>query len=154
MALPLIGLIIAGVSSLIKAATIGAATGAAAYGVTKLLDVAIKSEPASPTKEDDPPGKTAIGLAGTQTKVGEVVAQAPENTPLASVAAAPPDAPAEFATRAALAPRTAFAVPAPRETLAEHAPHVEAESLGAPAASSATVLATVSPVIPLTSLPI
>lgn len=139
----------------LKALGMGTINGVATFGATKLMEaITKKSEPASPTKEDDPPGKTAIGLAGTQTKVGEVVAQAPENTPLASVAAAPPDAPAEFATRAALAPRTAFAVPAPRETLAEHAPHVEAESLGAPAASSATVLATVSPVIPLTSLPI
>lgn len=150
--LPLLAAIAAPV---LKAIGVGVVSGAAAFGATKAMEAITKSEPASPTKEDDPPVKTAIGLADTQTKVGEVVAQAPENTLPASSPA--PDASAEIATRATLAPRTAFAVPVPREKLAEQVPHVplaEVESPVSVPSAGPAVLAGVSPVIPLTSLPI
>ncbi|MFC6297864.1 hypothetical protein GNF76_02640 [Pseudomonas sp. CCM 7893] len=149
--LPLLAAIAAPV---LKAIGVGVVSGAAAFGATKAMEAITKSEPASPTKEDDPPVKMAIGLADTQTTVGEVVAQ-PDNTLPASVPA--PDASAEIATRATLAPRTAFAVPVPREKLAEQVPHTpfaEAESPVAQPSARPAVLAGVPPAMPLTSLPI
>lgn len=153
--LPLLAAIAA---PILKAIGVGVVSGAAAFGATKAMEAITKSKPASPTKEDDPPSKKAIDLADNiQTKVGETPGGAPEKTLLTPTVATAPDAPAKFATRSTLAPRTAFAVPVPREMPVEqisHSPLAEAEPAAAVPSAGPAVLAGISPVMPLASLPI